>query len=62
MACMTHECLNSKCNWMKFDNHSGPSYCPKCGGEVTSQYDEQDAIESDCDDEETENEGNDESE
>ena len=38
MACMEHYCHN--CNWVHFDNTSGPVDCPICGGDLIHSWDE----------------------
>lgn len=39
MACMEHYC--GDCGNMVFNNHGGPSTCPKCGGRMSHHWDEE---------------------
>jgi len=39
MSCMEHYCV--QCGNMIFNNSRGPSICPKCGGQMSHQWDEQ---------------------
>ncbi len=40
MSCMEHTCV--QCGWMEFNNQvSWPMICPKCGGSMRHDWDEQ---------------------
>ena len=52
MACMEHRCVNRDCDWVAFDNsRHGPGFCPKCGGDVRTEFDEPPEREYDARDE-----------
>jgi hypothetical protein len=37
-ACMEHRC--QRCDWFDMDNTRGPASCPKCGADVSHDFDE----------------------
>jgi hypothetical protein len=37
-ACMEHHC--QRCDWFDMDNTRGPASCPKCGADVSHDFDE----------------------
>lgn len=51
MACVEHEC--TRCTWATMNNIARVSFCPRCGGDVRSTFDEADDMQyggGDCDD------------
>ena len=39
MSCMEHSCI--ECGHMVMNNDRGPSFCPKCMGDMAHYFDEQ---------------------
>ncbi len=40
MACMEHRC--QICKWCTFNNSPSMGFCPECGGDIISSYDDDD--------------------
>jgi predicted RNA-binding Zn-ribbon protein involved in translation (DUF1610 family) len=38
MSCMEHRC--QVCDWVTFNNNPSMGFCPKCGEDIISSYDD----------------------